>query len=215
MKRIVFLVFIITLIFGCTRNFTGPEDIEIPDSTKEYWKEPSLNATVLYFRLYDSMHLDSVKAGEIQYRLDVARTVNDTLLEFSVKKDWVLGDLLLFVNEELYSNFDTTTCLFSYQPLDSLFNEYQLKSGIKNRVYFKLKFPTNLNIPVFANIVNQVEGVTAAEPNQYGGVGICDKNIKLEIHDNLFKFFFIISGACGYQSWEVHVVDDKAELVPI
>ena len=114
---------------------------------------------------------------------------------------------------ELYENFDTTSCKFNYVPLDSLLNVYEIISGKKKGGLIRLIFPEYYNIPVLAQIVECVAGVTTAEPNQYCRIGLCTEDITIEITDEYYKFIFSQIGSACRHFWEVHVVDDQAVFI--
>jgi hypothetical protein len=207
MKYIIILILFLFTYLSCDKNTTEPKP------KLHYWTSPTLDAVRLSYRLSDSVQLDSIFAGEIQFRLDVARTVDERLTEFPVWKDWELGKVLMFTTDELYSGFDTTTYRFNYQPLDSILSSYDIQSGYKRNGLIRLIFPQYYNIRILSEIISKVEGVNSAEPNHYDSPGLCDRDIKLEIDDRLYIFNFSEIGSMCRHYWEVHVIDDKIEYV--
>lgn len=193
------------IVISCHKDITEPSD--------KFWSVPTEESIRLVFRLSDSIKVDSLLAGEIQFRLDVSRTVDEELNEITVWKDWELGKLLLYPTNELYTNFDTTTYRFNYQPLDSLLDLYELKDGYKSYDLLSLIFPEYYNMRIFESIFEEIEGVRWVEPNYSTSTGMCDTDITLEIKDNLYIFIFSKTGLCGPLYWEVHVVNDQAELI--
>ena len=207
LKYFVILIIAIPLFYSCTENISEPK------AEKTFWTEPLEEGTILYFRLFDSERIDSLTSGEIQFRLNIAKTViEDTTL--NVREDWRLGDLIIATSDELYNAFDTTsTFRFNYSPLDSLLSHYELKSGEKLYSFLRLKFPEYYNMVILSQIFSKVDGVIWAEQNVIGGPGICVDDISLEIDNEIYKFIFSRTGSCGYYFWEVHVVDDSAEFI--
>ncbi len=201
MKYFIKIFILPILIIACSENPIDPKD------EKKFWSVPSDEAIMLYFRQFDSVRLDSFVAGEIQYRLDIAKSVvDDTTVK--VRKDWEFGKLLLKTNDELYSAFDTTTTFrFNFQPLDSLLSLYELKSGYKLSGLIRLKFPEYYNMVTLSQIFNNVEGVNWAEQNAMARRPICNEDIGLEIEKKVYKFIF--NGNCPRHFWVVQVVDDS------
>ncbi len=185
MKYLTKILFLLLLVFACSGNPTEPKKED-----NKYWSEPTDEAIMLYFREFDSVRIDSLVAGEIQYRLDIAkRVVDDTTI--NVRKDWEFGKMLLKTNDELYDAFDTTTTFrFNYQPLDSLLSLYELKSGYKLYDLIRLKFPEYYNMVTLSHIFNNVEGVNWAEQNAMSIRPICNEDIRLVIDNEVYKFIF-------------------------
>ena len=117
MKYLFKLFVLCVLLNACAENSVEPKNEEV------FWSAPTDEAIMLYFRQFDLVRLDSLAAGEIQYRLDIAKNVvEDT--NITVRIDWKFGEILLYTNQELYNNFDTTKYRFNYPPLDSLLALY-------------------------------------------------------------------------------------------
>jgi hypothetical protein len=209
MKILLKIIFVLFFISACSENSTEPED------EKEYLSVPTEEGIMLYYRIFDSVRLDSTIAGEIQYRLDIAKSVvEDTTIK--VRKDWVFGDLRLFTNQELYDSFDTTKNRFNYPSIDSLLTIYELIEieSLEKRLTsysFYLLFPEYYNMVNLSEIFRHVNGVVNAEQNIIGGPPICKEDITLLIDNNVYKFVF--HGDCPPNVWEVHVVDDSIAVV--
>ena len=205
MKILLKTILFLFLISACSENSTEPEN------EKEYWSMPTEEGIMLYYRLFDSVRLDSTIAGEIQYRLDLAKSVvEDTTIK--VHKDWRFGGLALKTNDDLYNAFDTTaTFRFNYPPLDSLLSLYELKSGYKLFDLIRLKFPEYYNMITISKTFSDINGVIWAEQNTLAIAPICHTDIKLEIDNEIYKFTFL--GACPRHFWEVHVVDDSIKII--
>jgi len=202
------------IFLSCDKIITEPQDKNNnTEAENEYWTIPEEDAVVLFFRMSDSIRVDSLKAGQIQFRFDEARTVCNEIAEFSVGKEWELGKILLRTTDELYTNFDTTTYRFNYEPLDSLLNVYELCFGYKRFNLIRLIFPKYYNIPILSQLFENMNGVIYADPNLYATLGICDEDVTLEIIGELYKFIFSLTGSCSSHFWEVHVINDQAELI--
>ncbi len=202
MGKIIFLI----LLTSCTQDITEPEAENV------YWSEPTDEAEMLYFREFDSVRLDSVVAGEIQYRLDIAKSVvPDTTI--TVHKDWTFGKLSLQTNNELYNAFDTiSTFRFNYSPLDSLLSLYELNYGYKSsNDHIILFFPEYYNMAVLGKIFSQVDGVMWAEQVVRAIPLFCSEDIELEISADIYTFTFY--GNCPKHTWEVEVVNDSATII--
>lgn len=203
MKYILKLFFLCILLNGCSENSVEPKD------EKKFWSVPTDEAMMLYFRQFESVRLDSLAAGEIQYRLDIAKSVvEDSRLK--VHKEWVFGDLLLYVNQELYSNFDSTKNRFNYQPLDTLFSLYEI-IGVESRevrptaYFFHLLFPEYYNMITLSKMFAEIDGVVAAEQNVMAIPPICATDIKFRKENEIYKFIF---RNCFNHIWVIQIVDD-------
>jgi hypothetical protein len=203
MKYLLKLVLLCLLISACSENSTEPKDEEV------FWSEPTDEAIMLYFREFDSVRLDSLAAGEIQYRLDIAKSVvGDSRLNVHI--EWVFGELLLWVNQELYDNFDSTKNRFYYQPLDTLLSLYEIV-GVKSRgprptgYFFHLLFPEYYNMLHLSKMFANVEGVVAVEQNVRNFPPICATDIKFRKENEIYKFIF---RNCYNHFWVIQVVDD-------
>lgn len=219
MKSLILTFFpvVFTLIYvNCSKNKEAVTQFD-----DEFWSSPNEDAFVLFFRLSDAIKADSLFAGKIQFRLDSSRTVDEELENISAMKAWEFGSLLLGVSDELYSLFDTNTYRFNYQPLDSLLDAYGLISGRKlsgfpGAYVVKLIFSTDYNMPILAKEFDDIPGIWAATANY---TGILPEgppfDIYLEIDGNIYKFIFYINDWKNnyVHHWEVHVVDDRAELI--
>lgn len=206
MKYFPKIIILVLLVNSCTNNITEPEDQKI------FWTVPTDEAMMLYFRTFNSVRVDSVVAGEIQYRLDIAKSVvDDTTIE--VHKDWVFGQLGFYINQELYHSFDTNNVRFNNPEIDSLLKLFEIM-GIKsrsstpsiNRYAIYLLFPKHYNMVVLSEIFSQVDGIKA-EQNAMNIRPICNEDIKLIIDDKTYKFIFHCN--CPRHIWVVQVVDDN------
>jgi hypothetical protein len=210
LKNILIFIIILFTFLQCKKNSSEPE------TELQYWTTPTLAAVVISYRHSDSVRLDSIFAGEIQFRLDVARTVDEQLIEYPVWKDWVLGDISLWTTDELYSNFDTTTSLFNHKTLDSVLTHFEVREiekGSDRFKKFRLDFPEYYNMRVLSEIISDIEGIISAEVNIYGMGGGCKRDIKLEIEEKLYKFTFSGKGLGCDRSWEIHILDNQVEYV--
>jgi len=188
---------------------------DIPEDKEQYWTRPTIEATRLAFRLSDSIRLDSTFAGNIQFRLNKAREVNETLPLVTVWWDWELGKLQIQATDELISSFDTSAYRFNYPPVDSLLDLYET-TFIEQRSHgwFSIIVPEYYNIRILAGLFKTVDLILYAEPNIYGTLMICDTDVSLEIEGELYKFIFSRWGSmCPLRHWEVHVINDQAELI--
>jgi len=200
MKYFIKIFILSILVITCNENPTEPKDEE------KYWSVPTDEAIMLYFREFDSIRLDSMIAGKIQYRLDIAKSVvEDTTIK--VHKDWRFGELLLGTNDVLYNAFDTTTFRFNSPSMDSLLSIYELNSGYKFDSFIELIFPEYYNMVTLSQIFDKVDGVIWSEENIIGGSLLCSRrDIKLRFKAEIYKFIF---SSCDQHIWIVEVVDDS------
>ena len=211
------ILFIILYFISCSKNPIENEFTHEP----EYWSAPQDDATILYFRDYNTLVVDSTIAGNIQFALSCARTVNDTLDEIVPLPSWVLGELILGVTDEMWDEFDTQTYRFNKEQIDSLLNHYCVISGEKKGTrlgsrYVKLKFTIIYNIPILAGYFRDIPGVTHSGANHVGTLPEGSMyDIWLEMVENRYIFTFKITTYTENKRtyWEVLVSGNHAEFI--
>ena len=208
--RLILLVCLILFGFGCEIN---PVDTE--DDT--YWTTPEWDGVYLSFNYSEDIEVDSVLAGNIQYRLNVARSVDEQLAGWGPFPRWVAKQLLIGPTTDLCARFDTSMLSFNVKALDSLLAFYPLdraKKGCGTSViscHISLYFTKEYNIPVLTRSFEGLEGVRYAEPN--GRLYVYPPpDIDLTIDGDTYQFMFI--GGWYYPgNWEIHVVNDQATVI--
>lgn len=215
-KLFIIFVFIVTIssLINCIK-----EKNAITQSEKHLWTVPTEESFIIFFRLFDEIKLDSLIAGNIQYRLDLAKTIDPELLAIS-PLGWELGVIFLGVDLNLYDNFDTTTSRFNYIAIDTLLDKFELVKGVKRykssrNGYIKLSFYLNYNIRFLPEFFESIPGVNSAFPSAlipYPGYG---NHIDLKINNNIYLFHFYSENIdLNYvRYWLIKVIDDRVKLL--
>lgn len=99
----------IVILFSCNKN-----PINEYNNDYAFWLVPKGDALILFFRFSDELEVDSLFAGQIQFRLDCARTVDKKVDSIFAMRSWELGVLLLGISDDLYNNFNPETSRFNY-----------------------------------------------------------------------------------------------------
>lgn len=200
--------------FSCDKNPIGIEEYdENPIGTEKdtYWATPEWAGVYLSFSYSEDIEVDSVLAGNIQYRLNVARSVDEQLAGWGPFPWWFSRELIL---TGVSAYFDTATLRFNDQLLDSLLDRYPIWrvdrfSPTGNMMV--LYFISDCNMPKLAESFAQHECVTSASPN-----GLCviwpPPELELAIEGDTYKFIFT-GGWDSPGNWEIHVVDDQATVI--
>ncbi len=189
----------------------------------EYWAPPEDDAAILFFRMSDAIRLDSTLAGKIQYRLNIARTVDSILDTVHAFSSWAFGELLLEVTDSIYQLIDFDRLCFNYPPIDSLLmyfhlqNFYELPSA-SGQHWIHLDFPHNYNMPILAKSFEEIGGIIRAVPNYTGTLPEGKPfDIELTLDGLLYKFRFYLNPAffsdVMYHEWEIHVKDNQIIFV--
>lgn len=205
--RLILLACLILFGFGCEKN---PVDTE--DDT--YWTTPEWDGVYLSFDHSDEIEVDSVLAGKIQYRLNVARNVDELLAGWG-PFPWLFSDqLILRVTDSVSACFDTSKLRFGIKELDSLLVRYPVwrvdkRSPSSNKLV--LYFINDYNMPKLAELFAKHEGITLASPN---GLAVFwpPPDLELTIDVDTYKFMFIGGWESG-GNWEIHVVNDQATVI--
>jgi len=218
----IFQIIICTSLFAfvcCIQNknpFTVESDIE----HNYYWSPPTIDSYYLAFQISDSIYIDSVLAGEIQFKLDLARSVNTLLDSIHPMPYFELGVLLLGISDELYGNFDPVTLRFNSNPVDSLLNIF---NPIEGRLLSggppygaKLEFDIYYNMPIMAQYFKDIPGIWYSNAAWYGTLPEGPPYyLFLEVDENIYTFTFILRD--WYRNyihyWIVEVENDKATLI--
>ena len=207
------------ILVCCIQNknpFTSEGDVE----HNHYWSEPTIDSYYLAFQISDSIYIYSVFAGEIQFRLDLARNVDSTLYSIHPMPSFELGVLLLGISDELYNNFNPETLRFNSNPIDSLLNIYsplegRLLSGGSPYAAI-LKFDIYYNMPIMAQYFKDIPGIWYSNAAWYGTIPEGPPYlIYLEITENIYEFTFIFRDwNNNYKHyWIVEVENDQATLI--
>ncbi len=208
--RLILLVCLILFGFGCEKN---PVDTE--DDT--YWTTPEWDGVYLSFDNSDEIEVDSVLAGKIQYRLNVARSIDESLAQIKPLLKWPPQQLTIGPTTDLCARFDTSMLSFNVKALDALLAFYPLDRAKKScgtsyiYCHISLYFTKEYNIPVLARSFEGLEGVRYAEPNYLDYI-IPPPDIDLTIDGDTYQFMFI-SGWYYPGNWEIHVVNDQATVI--
>lgn len=211
-----------------TMAITVPESdtlhIEItltPNS--QFWTQPEDDASILFFRLFDVIRLDSALAGKIQYRLNLARTVDSTLDTIHAMPDWEFGALLMEVTDSVFQLIDFDHKRFNCPPIDSLLLYFHLQNfhelpSVDGHHWLHLNFPHDYNMPMVGKAFETINGIIHATAN-YTGVFPEGPpfDINLIIDGMLYKFRFYLNlnfyPGANYHYWEVHVLDNRIVFV--
>ncbi|MBA7484211.1 hypothetical protein ES707_19735 [subsurface metagenome] len=205
--RLILLVCLILFGFGCEKNPVDTEDYT-------YWTTPEWDGVYLSFHHSEDIEVDSVLAGNIQYRLDVARNVDEQLTGWGPFPHWLSDQLILNVTDDVSTRFNTSTLRFEIKALDTLLDRYPIWRGDKYSTsdnMLVLYFVSDYNMPKLAEVFEGVEGVVFAEPN---GVDYIypPPDVELTIDGDTYRFIFI--GGWDYPgNWEIHVVNDQATVI--
>ncbi|MFC1547973.1 hypothetical protein ACFL5M_05560 [Candidatus Neomarinimicrobiota bacterium] len=181
----------------------------------QFWTIPEWEGIYLSFQFSDSINVDCLFAGHIQYRLHVARTVHDDLADWSIFPRWMRKQLILKLSDEVVAGFDSSALAFSDNELDSLLEVYPVEEiEIKNWSfgnYASIHFHADYNIPELAKVFHASESTIFAEPN--GTMSIWPMaTIDLFIEEDTYRFLFI-GGWERNGNWEIRVVDDQARVI--
>lgn len=187
----------------------------------DYWSIPTDDASVLFFRQSDLVRIDSTLAGKIQFRLDVARTVDMELDSIQANVSWEFGKLLIKVPDSIYHFIDFQSRKFNYTPIDSLlvfYHLYDMDSLFQTGTdyWIALTFHRKYNMPVLGKKFEQIPGVIHATPNSMGVLpGGPPSDIYLTIESDTYIFTFVINDWDNnyIHHWKVQVVDTSAVLV--
>lgn len=206
------------LNFTINKNDTTLVNFEL-EFNSEYWSIPQEDSFILFFRMSDNLKIDSTLAGQIQYRLDIARTFDHTLDSLFAQPSWKFGELIIRIPDSIYTGIDFETMDFNHYPIDSINSIYGLRNIKKLSIldddkWLMLLFDGIYNMPILKNEYKQVDGIISASAN---GIGFLpegpDYDIYLDIEDYLYKFEFYLNENYApnapYHFWEIHVVEDK------
>jgi len=217
--KFTFFCYFLVITFSCS-HVTQVEDTK-------YWSEPTDDASVLYFRMSDKLTIDSILTGKIQYRLEIAQTIDNKLDSIHAMPPWEFGTLLLGISDTLYNRFSTTTLRFNFPPVDSVLDIYMPLSAKKlfqlpglTRAAVIFDFNKKYNMPVLSEKFFGLEGVWSANPSYTGTLPEGTPfDIDLEIDNSIYKFWFYLN-EWYYPNeenyfWEIHVNDDEVVFIEI
>jgi hypothetical protein len=179
------------------------------------WTIPAWEGIYLSFKYSDSINVDCQFAGQIQFRLNVARTVDDDLTDWRLSTRWRRRILSLNLSDEVVAGFDTSALTFSNLVLDSLLRVYPVEQieiryhSIGN--YALLHFRADYNMPELAKVFDASASTIWAEPSYVSRI-YPPAAIDLSIDEDLYKFLFI-GGWEQNGDWEIWVVDDQAHII--
>lgn len=203
---------------GCSTNSTDPDE----NNDTKFWAHPGTDAIELSFDLENSLDIDSITAGRIQYALDRARKIDNNLVDFRIKHPVSLHEIQLYCERRLYERFDERSRTFGIPALDNLINQHPPSLGVKedNPPRIRLYYEEAFNTPLMANRLNIHSDIVQTIPpfplNQVESE-YTDIYIEKEVVDagDVFIFYFVkitIWPEISEQYWIVRVFEDAVEF---